>query len=83
MSREDLVHDILSRFRMSRAILKNMHAYEFELIYETYPKLTKKFINDSIYQYNNKEFEVEKTQKTPDYKREQYRGVLNTRLLLS
>ena len=49
MTERELLDDILESFRIPKAVLKELEDYERELIYETYNKYDKKYLQDLLF----------------------------------
>lgn len=49
MTEKELLDDILESFRLPKAVLKELEDYERELIYETYHRYDKKYLQDLLF----------------------------------
>ncbi len=60
MTREEIVREIIKRFKLDAYSLKNLNGYEYELIYEAFPIIDKSNINKAIDDFSNGKFKIRK-----------------------
>ncbi len=60
MNNEEIIREILKRFRLDTPSIRNLEKYELELIYQAFPKIPFYKINNAISSYKNKEFSISK-----------------------
>lgn len=67
MTERELLDDILESFRIPKAVLKELEDYERELIYETYHKYDKKYLQDLLFRAKFKGYNsISKKTKAPE-----------------
>ncbi len=66
MTREEIIKEILKRFKLDSNSLRTLELYEYDLIYSALSGITRDEINKAIEGYKSREFQV-KTIRTSFY----------------
>ncbi len=58
MGREEIIKEVITRFKLDSRSIKNLEEYEYDLIHEQLSSIDPKHINESIKDFNNKKFKI-------------------------
>lgn len=67
MTERELLDDILEAFRLPKAALYDLADYEMDLVYDAYPRYTKEYLKNLLYQAKKKGYNsISRTTKAPE-----------------
>ena len=85
MTKEELIHDIKERFRFSiNDFKRGIPDYELELVYQVYPNLSPKEINDILKEYCQGKFKAKAPKRDVSYSppERRFRGISNESVII-
>ena len=64
MGREEIIKEVITRFKLDSCSIKNLEEYEYDLIHKQLSYIDPKRINQSIKDFNNNKFKIKSIRTT-------------------
>jgi len=64
MTKEQIIKEIIKRFKLDSASIKQMKEYEYILIYKSFSEISPEIIDKAIESYKNKDFKLKAVRTT-------------------
>ncbi len=58
MNREEIIKEIIYRFKLDSKSLRKLKDYEYEMIYDAFKPISKRHIDNTIDDYCNNKFKI-------------------------